>query len=169
MSGHGYVSVFLLPLTAAIPAPAGTGFSWGFVTAAILIWLSTTAATWVVASKVTTAVLREQNKQLRESVSSLAGDVKKIGETIGKLYGEINSLKTERAQCELRAVKTFASRSELAQLLAEAAAGNARVVQKLDAMEQGVRGSVSKVHGRVDTLSERLVRVEAEKGLSDGA
>ncbi len=151
-----------------VPGLAGRtgGISWGFVGAALIVWALTTALTWLIAAKITSAVLREQNKNLRGIIDELKADVAKISSTIGKLYADINTLRTDRAGCELRATKRFATQIQFTQTLVEVSANHREVLERLDAMSDSFRESVAKVHSRVDELQERTTRTEERVGTS---
>lgn len=134
---------------------AMTGISWSAVLVGVVAWLLTTAATWLIAARVTTAVLREQNKNIRESVGGLLADVRQLSNTISEI-------RQQRGKCELRAVKTFATREEFAQIIIESAANHREEMTKLDNIANSFRNSVGKVHSRADALAERVTRLEAE-------
>lgn len=146
--------LFFSPLAAA-------GFSWSVILIGLLVWMLTTSATWLIAARVTTAVLREQNKTIRESVNGLLSDVRQLSKTI-------SDIKQERGKCELRAVKTFATREEFAQIIVETTANHREEMSKLDTIATSFRDSVGKVHGRADALAERVTRLEADGDTNNG-
>jgi len=144
-------SSLLLPLAEA------SAMSWGYLATTVVGWLITTALTWVVAARITNAVLREQNQHLQAAVEALIADVRALSERIGEIAAA-------RAQCELRAARTYADRGELAQVLVESTSAGRRIVDRLGGIEAATRTSVAKAHGRVDGLQERVTRNEERIG-----
>ena len=154
-------SLFFAPwgLTAlAQMQPAGS--AWGYIAGALVVWLVTTVLTWLIATRITTAVLREQTGQLREGLDRVSDELEGLQGGVRGLQANFNTLQNERTQCELRAVQRYATREEFAHTLVQAAANHREAMGKLDQIAAGVRESVGKVHGRVDDVAERVTRVE---------
>ena len=144
----------------------GPVMQWGNVIGYGIVCLLSSGLTWLVASKITTAVLREQNKRLGESVTELKGQMDRLSETIGTLYERINDGRQERSECELRAIKRYATRDELMQSLVQASANHREVMTAMDDVRKGIRESVAKVHGRVDQFADRVTRLEERAGIA---
>lgn len=93
--------------------------------------------------------------------SQVRGLINRVGKAEDKLDGhdkQISKLHNQRTQCELRATHAYASRSELARIIADANASSQQLSDKLD-----------DVHGRITKLSEGFNRFKGEmKGVPHG-
>ena len=98
---------------------------------------------------------------LKDRISALAETVKSLQQTIETLEADLNAIRQERASCELKAARTYANRSELAQIIAEAAANHREFLTELKELGASMRDSIGKTHGRLDNALERIARLEA--------
>ncbi len=154
----------LLPMLANVSAAGGVGISWGWMMGALLVWFISTVATWLVASKVTSAVLHEQNKQMAQAIETLFDKISSVFTRLDDLKDQIATGKEARKDCELRAVKSFATQDQFAQTLVEISANHREAMSKLETIGDKVRESVARVHRRVDETGDRLTRVEERTG-----
>lgn len=129
---------------------SGGGFAWGPLITSAVIQLVVAGITSVVAVRIAVAVLAKRTDQLERRQDRHDDEIASIGEA--------------RHACELKAVKTYSTKDHFTRLLVDAAANHQQIVDRLDELGNRVRESVGKVHGRIDTLAERVTRVE-ERGL----
>ncbi len=97
---------------------------------------------------------------LKYQTRDLARAIVELTRTLKQHERDIADIRNERTQCELRSVKTMATREEFAQTLVEVSANHREQMTRLDAIADSFRSSVAKAHGRVDALTERTTRVE---------
>ena len=142
--------------------------SWGYIVAYVLVYLFTTTLTWVVASRITTAVLREQNIQQKESMDKLSTDFAALATAFDAMKDSLATVRQERTECELMASKQFATREELAQLMVASSSSNRQMITAFGKLQDTVRNSIASVHRRVDELSERTTRVETLQKVTKG-
>ena len=167
-------SLFLVSiLTGLWPGPEAPGTiaamplsTWPYVSAAIVIWLVTTALTWLVSARVTGAVMREQARQLKGSMKDLLADVRALTSDVHGLRDGLHAAEEGRTQCELRAVKTFTTREELTRVLIQVTAGTENLANRMDDLGKSFRDSVGKVHGRVDDLQDRVGGLEGRTNIA---
>ena len=108
----------------------------------------------VVSSVITSRILTHQ-------IAALAETVKSLQNTIETLEADLADIRQERAKCELTAARTYATREELAQLIAETAGNHRALFNELKELAAGMRDSIGKTHGRLDNALERIARLEA--------
>ncbi len=154
----------LVMLATAVDATAApvavTAVNWPAVIGAVAASLLINAVTWLIAARVTTAVLREKNQHLAVLVQTLTTNLAAVTDAVANLRNDVANVRRERTECELKAARSFATREDFVQVVADAAGGLRSINTKLDTVAAAGRGSVSKAHGRVDELADRVTRIE---------
>lgn len=130
--------------------------NWAYVVGAILVWLLTTAGTWLIAARITTAVLREQNKNLKESVSGVVADVRDLGQSVRELSEQMAATRTDRVSCELRSARNYATRAEIARLISDQTNQYGQIMSKLDELSGTMHGRVTELAKNVSNLQGKI-------------
>ena len=145
----------LAPIDSLAQADAGLVIPWGNVIGYGAVSLLATALTWLVAGKVSTSVLRQQNTQLDKSIAEHT-------RMLGELYDRVGEIRRERSECEIRAVRRFATAEQIIDASATVNGNHREVMSKLDGLQQSVRDSIRRVHDRVNGHQDRLVELETK-------
>ena len=74
----------------------------------------------------------------------------------------IADMRSERAQCELRATRTYATREEMGQVFAKIDAIGERMGERMDSLRQEIHEDIQNVHSRVTEVATRVARFQGE-------
>lgn len=115
--------------------------------------LISTAVMGLLIAGITIAVMKQQLNALAERFGELNGRLGKIDERLVKDEAITAVQGRERVQCELRGAQTYATRAEIARLIAEQTAQDARTGEKLD-----------QIHGRITELAKQVAELRGQRG-----
>ncbi len=125
----------------------GMEISWGWVVGALIVFGLTTGLAWLVAGKVTGADQCRQIKSLGDSIKTQTTNIAELTKTVTAHEQGMEKLRTERANCELRANQRFATREEVLQAIKDNKEGRREIFEKLDG-----------VHERITNLGEQIAK-----------
>lgn len=108
--------------------------------------LITTGIVAVAVGSVALAIVKQQSK-------SLATAVKGLTDAVGRHETQISDLRLGQATAETRSLQTFATRSELLQVITQQTAAWSRSETKIDAGRRDTSDKLDKVHGRITDLA----------------
>jgi len=142
------VNAVWLPLYCAAVAQASGGveINWGWLLGGLVGWIITTALTWLVAARVSTAVLR--------------ADVCTLSDEIRDLVKDIDTLRDKRAACELHAARTYVTQSQWVGQQVDLAALAEKLAEKTEAITSATHAQAGAAHERINQVLDRLTRCE---------
>jgi hypothetical protein len=118
----------------------------GTIAGALVTQIILTSLTWIIAAKVTAAVLTTKVAQLTRDVEHLSRSVAAIS--------------ADRTACELRSTKNYATWEGLATFQARADVSTKDILAAISSSAQEARDLNARVHARVDDIVQRLARLE---------
>jgi len=113
---------------------------------------------------ITIAVIKDQLRRLTSRVELMEGRERTRDQAIA-------AARQERTECELRAAHNYASRGDIARLIADAAGSQQAVLTRLDEMDSRQADRIEQVHGRVtdavgkiENMRGRMAALEKHNG-----
>ncbi len=124
-------------------------------------WAVTMIIIGVLTAVISSRIATQRTTDLSDTIKSLAKTVEGLASTLTRHERELGDLAKDRANCELRAARSFTTRAELARMFSDAGDYQRRTHEKLD-----------KVHGRITDLASNVSNLNgqmaAAKGVSHG-
>lgn len=111
--------------------------------------------TGVLSSYITSRVLAARYDDLRDLVG-------RHGDEIAALLRRQADLSVERAHCEARAGRQFASHAEVAHSISQSMAQFEGILTRVDSVKDLIRNEMAGVHQRVDTNAKDIAGVQGQ-------
>ena len=119
----------------------------------------------VITAYITSKILIERIKQLVETVAKITEALEKRDIELAVIHREMADLRNDRTACELRSSRSYATRPEFAQLVAEMAGNNRALIGEVRSVGDKFRESVSNTHRRIDEMQKAIAGLEATAGV----
>ena len=122
-----------------------------YVAGGLIIWLGVQILSTIIVARVLKAQM--------EGVVLRVGHVEKRADGHDE---KIAALDRERAACELRSSRAYATRGELVRVIVDQTALSNQLFTRIDEFQTSMRDSVGKVHTRVDEAVKELFEIKGQ-------
>ena len=159
---------------------AATQISGGFIVGAILVSLVMQLLTAVIASIVSSRVLKARVDDQVEAVATIFAKIDTLADQVGalkdKLADKVGGLKVaidqvdkERVTCARDAGREYASRAEVYRLSVDQSANQQQILSRIDELARTDEARAAKVHERINKIGNDVSRMKGQlEGKTDG-
>lgn len=147
----------LFAFQSAIPFPllSETSSLEGLTNHPLVVWVVTAIISLVVSVAVTWGGQRER-------IRALSDETKGLRAALETLEKSLVQLRIDRADCAKECAQTFSTRSELARLIGDQTIQSQRIHERLDQVAEGIDAKLSKIHGRINDVSNEVAALGAQ-------